>query len=286
MSQQNRFESLDALIAKAETILKAHKNFFMDAELGAEFRSSGLSLIRHFLSTEHPSYGDFERHTNGVSTDDFRKALGILRSVRDEAQRRDVHVAVKDAVPTSIGSRSRVFVIHGRNTSARRAMFAFLRAAGLEPLEWTEAVANASRPAGSATPQVSEILEAAFLDAQAFVVLLTGDDMARLGTRLEKATDPSFEKELTPQPRPNVLFEAGMALGRFPQRTIMVSFDDIRPFSDVAGRHTIRITNSKESRQNFLSRLKTAGCDISKTQDRTDWMSEGDFEATIGHPDI
>jgi predicted nucleotide-binding protein len=35
---------------------------------------------------------------------------------------------------------TKVFVVHGRNEKARIAMFAFLRAIGLQPIEWSEAV--------------------------------------------------------------------------------------------------------------------------------------------------
>ena len=39
-----------------------------------------------------------------------------------------------------------VFVVHGRNQEARRAMFEFLRAIGLYPLEWIEAVRATGKP--------------------------------------------------------------------------------------------------------------------------------------------
>ena len=63
---------------------------------------------------------------------------------------------------------SKVFVVHGRNESIRRGIFAFLRAIGLEPIEWTQAVALT----GKATPYVGEILDAALSTAQAIVVVL------------------------------------------------------------------------------------------------------------------
>ena len=88
-------------------------------------------------------------------------------------------------------------------------MFTFLRAIGLHPIEWTEATSMA--PGGS--PYVGSILEAAFQQAQAIVVLFTGDDEARLRGAFSGNSDPPFEKELTPQARPNVLFEAGLAFG-------------------------------------------------------------------------
>jgi predicted nucleotide-binding protein len=58
-----------------------------------------------------------------------------------------------------------VFVVHGRNQAARKAMFAFLRAVGLNPLEWSEAIALT----GSGSPYIGDILEAAFSRAQAVV---------------------------------------------------------------------------------------------------------------------
>ena len=49
-------------------------------------------------------------------------------------------------------NKSRVFVIHGRNEAMRRALFDFLRAISLKPIEWGEAVALTGKP----TPYVGE----------------------------------------------------------------------------------------------------------------------------------
>ena len=51
-----------------------------------------------------------------------------------------------------------VFVIHGRNDAAREAMFAFLRAIGLHPLEWPEVVQATGKP----SPYIGEILRHGF----------------------------------------------------------------------------------------------------------------------------
>ena len=166
----------------------------------------------------------------------------------------------------------RVFVVHGRNKALRRAMFDFLRSIGLEPIEWTQAV----QWTGSGSPHVAEILNVAFDRAQATVVLMTPDDEARLRPEFQSENDPPHEKDLTPQARPNVIFEAGMALGRDSDRTVLVEIGQLRPFSDVGGRHTIRLDNSTPKRQDLAMRLKTAGCLVNLAG--TDWHETGNFQ--------
>ena len=166
---------------------------------------------------------------------------------------------------------SRVFVIHGRNEGMRRALFDFLRAIGLKPIEWSEAVALTGKP----TPYVGEILDAAMLYAQAIVVLFTGDDLVRLKDEFLWVNDLAYERNTTPQSRPNVIFEAGLALGKYPDRTILVQIGNLRPFSDIAGRHFIRLKNSSKSRQELAQRLKLAGCEVDLSG--TDWHDAGLF---------
>lgn len=166
----------------------------------------------------------------------------------------------------------KVFVVHGRNREARVAMFTFLRAIGLEPIEWSEAV----RLTGEASPYIGSVLDAAFDAAQAIVVLLTPDDVAYLRSEYASGDD---DPETTPlaQARPNVLFEAGMAMGRSPKRTVLVELGQLRPFSDVVGRHAVRINGSVERRKELAQRLETAGCAVNLTGE--DWLSAGDFTA-------
>ena len=180
-------------------------------------------------------------------------------------------VAVKADEP-SIGPNNRtVFVIHGRDDRLRTGMFDFLRSLDLKPLEWSEAITLT----GKASPYVGEILDAAFSNAQAVVVLLTPDDEARLRAALHGPAEPSHETNLTPQARPNVLFEAGMAMARDPDRTILVEIGDLRPFSDIGGRHTIRMDNSTQKRQALALRLQSAGCAVNLKG--TDWQTDGDL---------
>ena len=165
-----------------------------------------------------------------------------------------------------------VFVVHGRNEGLRRSMFDFLRSINLQPIEWTAAVALT----GQGSPYIGDVLDAAFHRAAAIVVLMTPDEIAYLQPRYGHGDDDP-EVQPSEQARPNVLFEAGMALGRDAERTVLVEIGSVRPFSDVAGRHIVRLSNAVESRQALAQRLITAGCDV--VLSGTDWHSSGDFSA-------
>lgn len=164
-----------------------------------------------------------------------------------------------------------VFVVHGRNEAARNSMFQLLRALGLQPIEWNQAIKMTGEP----TPYVGTILETAFREAAALVVLLTPDDEARLRKKYRKPRAAGYERRLTGQARPNVLFEAGMAFGRNPQNTVLVQVGVVKEFSDVAGRHILRLANDPTSRQAFATRLANAGCNVDTSG--SDWLTAGDF---------
>jgi predicted nucleotide-binding protein len=168
----------------------------------------------------------------------------------------------------------KVMVVHGRDERVRVGMFAFLRAIGLDPIEFSQAIILTGKP----LPDIPEILSAAFGKAQAVIVLLTPDDEARLRPGLQRTSDPPHERELTGQARANVLFEAGMAIVSHPVRTILVQFGTVRPFSDVAGKHIVMMDGSISKRQDLAARLKLAGCPVDLTG--TDWHSQGDLTPT------
>ena len=150
-------------------------------------------------------------------------------------------------------------------------MFSFLRAIGVKPIEWNSALAISKQ----AAPYIGEILEAAFANARAVVVLLTPDDLAQLRPDLIAPSDKPYERTLTGQARPNVLFEAGMAFATHPDQTVLVQMGSIREFSDVAGRHVVHMSEEYVKRQELATKLKNAGCDVDTTG--SDWVNAGDF---------
>lgn len=57
----------------------------------------------------------------------------------------------------------------------------------------------------------------------------------------------------------------------------MVEVGELRPFSDVSGRHVVRLNNATTRRQALAQRLETAGCEVELTG--TDWHTAGDFSS-------
>ena len=157
----------------------------------------------------------------------------------------------------------RVMVVHGRNLATRNAIFTFLRALGLEPIEWEVAVAET----GMGSPHNLEAVRAAMDLGQAVVVVLTAEDQAGL---LPELAGKEEDVSLAGQPRQNVILEAGLAMGLNPQRTILVELGPIRRASDFEGLNTIRLSNAAATRSSLRSRLRNAGCAVA--EDGTDWL--------------
>ena len=174
----------------------------------------------------------------------------------------DIKTVVNISIPQvpipldKIEKERKVFVIHARDKALRKSMFDFLRSINLYPLEWSELILACS----SGTPYIREVLNRAFDQAQAVVVMLTPDEDVQL-------TDRVGGGEIGQQARPNVIFEAGLAMGRNPTRTIIVEVGRLRPFSDIAGMHIIHLDDFADDalarRQDLAQRLERAGCHIS-----------------------
>lgn len=167
-----------------------------------------------------------------------------------------------------------VFVVHGRNMKARDAMNEFLDALKLHPIKWSEAV----HATGKTAPYIGQILDAGFAMASAVVVLFTPDDDVRLRSEWHEDREPPHETTVSGQARPNVLFEAGFAMGLHEDRTVLVEFGELRPFSDIAGRHVVRVDGSEDWRQDLANRLHTAGCLVNL---EGKWRTAGDFASAL-----
>ena len=150
-------------------------------------------------------------------------------------------------------------------------MFDFLRSIGLNPLEWDAVVARAK----GGNPYVEDILRRAMTDVHVIVVLLSPDDEAKLKEEFCKRGEKTTEGKLQGQPRPNVLFEAGWAIGRFPEKTLMVQVGKLRGFTDIGGKHMLHLSDEAGKRLAFANRLKKFGCSVNTNG--SDWLKTGTF---------
>lgn len=244
-----------------------------DAELAEKMRDIRYGLM--MFSADTPESAWERAFASGVET-----ALGYIDAaifelgLMDEARKRQAETLSPRAASAEAGTEPdtrAVFVVHGRNLAARDAMFEFLRAMGLVPIEWSQAVSATGRP----SPYIGEVLKAAFGRAQAVLVLMTPDDEAHLRDFLHGAGEPPHETQLTPQARANVLFEAGMAMAWDENRTVLVELGQCRPFSDLGGRHVLRLDGSSQRRQELAQRLASTGLAVDLTG--TGWHTAGDF---------
>ncbi|MFC1882255.1 TIR domain-containing protein [Thermodesulfobacteriota bacterium] len=225
-----------------------------------------------------------------AGTDYHEGSMGaFLKSLADHNSS-DRNISTKsNHIPPSLDNHSevkpmpdpkKVFVVHGRDERLRSDFFSFLRALKLQPIEWSEALRNTRK----ASPYIGEVLDKAFENVQAVIVPISPDDEVRLSPDLWQPQEAINEKEFQQQARPNVLFEAGMAFGRDPDRTLLIEVGQTKTFSDVAGRHAVRLSNEPAKRKDVAERLKTIGCAVSTTGE--DWLQVGDFSINRTKPAI
>lgn len=257
-----------------------------------EWRIRSLNILKATFGVASLEYLEFFKQVGVIPYPiNAENGMGILRAAKADIEAgfgfptdSDSYGPREHMEMTQIAGESepnqadprKVFVVHGRDERIRRGIFSFLRALRLEPIEWAEAV----QMTGTGTPYVGEVLDVAFAKAQAIVIVMTPDDEGKLRDEFVTEHDSEYERMLTPQARQNVVFETGLALGREPKRTIIVEIGNLRPFSDIIGRHTVRLNNSPEAKHALAERLKTAECEVDTSG--TDWLTEGDFEADAG----
>jgi predicted nucleotide-binding protein len=167
--------------------------------------------------------------------------------------------------------RRNVFVVYGRDELARRAVFEFLRAIGLRPLEWEPLV----RATGKSAPSLSETVRTGLAMTRAVVVLMTPEDVVHLHPELHEAHEAEAETADALQARPNVLLELGMALAAHPNGTLVLMFGDHRPVTDLGGINFIRVSDTPDCRRKIAGRLQQAGCLVDESGQ--DWLSAGNF---------
>jgi predicted nucleotide-binding protein len=169
--------------------------------------------------------------------------------------------------------KARIFVIHGRNGEAAEATRQFLRALGLQPSDFDEVK---RRIGGS--PFIRQVIRRGVTDATAVIALFTPDEQATLDEYFERVGDKPEELQRW-QARPNVIFEAGVAMGIDESKMIFVTLgSDVSLFSDAGGPPVVRMDNSPQKRDELRALLKTAGCAVDEHRDS---LGQGDFESCV-----
>lgn len=162
-----------------------------------------------------------------------------------------------------------IFVVHGRDYQLNQDMFTFLRALGLNAVEFSQAI-NAT---AGANPNITKIVKGALKRAQGVLVMFSPDEEARLKTKFRTSKD---SRKLEGQSRLNVIFEAGIALGAHPEKTLLVEVGSVRNISDIAGMHIPRLTDDAASRKDLAERLrKKLKLKVNTTGDY--WLKVGHF---------
>lgn len=146
-------------------------------------------------------------------------------------------------VGSQFPGRPKVFILHGRDSQAQKALGDFVTVLGAEVINYSRAI----NPAATDT-HVMEMVERRIDSADAVIVLFTPDEYIALQPRFRVPTE-NPANVLRWAPRPNVLLEAGLAWARAKKKTILVRlgpaglrFADI---SDLAGFHYRDLTTDQ-----------------------------------------
>lgn len=157
---------------------------------------------------------------------------------------------------TATKDSKKVFIVHGRDIDLRDNLSMFLKSLKLSPMQWTEGVSATGKP----TPFTEDVINAAFENAQAIVVLLSPDEKVFLKEEF-KQVDDAVEGY---RPRPNVIYETGIAMALHSERTLVIEAGNNLEISDLKGRNVIKINERNEvdlqQRESIISRLHTCGC--------------------------
>jgi predicted nucleotide-binding protein len=181
--------------------------------------------------------------------------------------------SVRPAVKRRAADPKRVFVLYGRNREAAEATRQFLSALGLQSTDFDEIK---RRIDGS--PSIRQVVHLGVAEATAVIALFTPDEQATLDEYFERVGDQPEQLQRW-QARPNVIFQAGLALGIDESKTIFVALgSDVSLFSDEGNRSVVGMDNSTQKRHELRALLETAGCAIAEDGD---WLHQGDFETCI-----
>jgi predicted nucleotide-binding protein len=224
------------------------------AELDAVGGTSAVvAAIRKHLPTFDPAQA---QEPNGPAWVQLKPILIVLGMTVDEnTTLTDIMAFLNHKAPAgppqpapaekdhSMPDPKRVFVIYGQNTDAYKHMLKFLRALKLNPISFSDLATECG-----SSPTIYDVVCHGMEEAAVVVAMFTPDECAWLrpahnGGRRSGGDSPRW------QARPNVIFEAGMAMARCREGTILVLLGgDVKLFSDLAGVLYVELNNSPRQR--------------------------------------
>src|SRR6266487_1148563 len=139
-----------------------------------DLKSVSTIGISDILSVQNTSWSALTASHNDVSED-----------INNKSRKRERLISAR-----------KIFVVYGRNRHVKEAVFGFLRALDLSPIEWEKAIPFT----GSGAPYIGQVLEVLLMQAQVVLVLLTGDDEVK-----RKNRHTGSKSQIIFQPRPNVV---------------------------------------------------------------------------------
>jgi hypothetical protein len=124
------------------------------------------------------------------------------------------------------------FIIHGQDAEPRNELARFLRSLGVNVLSFHQAASSRS-----SVRMILKTVLSGIKQADVVIVLFTPDEQAvfhnpRSGTYHGRPGDSKWEGW---EARPNVIFEAGIAIGVAGKKTIIARLGPVRDFSDLGG---------------------------------------------------
>jgi predicted nucleotide-binding protein len=168
-----------------------------------------------------------------------------------------------------------MFVVHGRDAKLNQDMYGFLSSIGIVPMEWDHAIKAAK---GGANPIVGDVISQAMEKVQGVMILFSPDEEAKIRPKFASQSDKNKGLHVKGfQPRPNVIFEAGLALGAHSDKTILVQVGNVRDISDIAGKHMVHLSDSFADRKRLADRLESKlkfKIDLAGTT----WQTIGNFD--------
>lgn len=216
-----------------------------------DFVKNNMELVLYKLRT--PKFQNQKNKIIELEKDKNSRFEHLVNLTIDILKSEDKDIQIDKKRIMDDNKSNKIFLVHGRDIKEKNSLTTYLRTINIEIIEWEQAVVMTGNPSATTL----DIIKAGFENAQAVLVLFTPDEEVKL--RDELPSDAKREKGF--QPRPNVIFEAGLAFATHPNRTILINMgSEIRPISDISGINFIRFDHSHGAKTTIKSRLELAGC--------------------------